>query len=444
MVAPIDFTIDVQNPVKLAMQGFQQGLALNQAAQNIQKQKDDQARALSMRQDLAEFSQMPNLQTEDYARIMTKYPELSEKFKSSYNLLNDQQKQSSINQISQVYAALEGQDLETAKELLEEQKEAAQNAGLTDDARKADIMLKQIEINPNAAKISARMALSSIMGADKFAETFKTLLPKTDKAFRPLSSTEKKNLGLDPNKSFQIGTDGKISAIGGGGVQVNIGDKGKIGPIPAGYQVKENEKGELVMSPIKGGPVYLAAIEGAKKTEQTQELAGRAGQVVIDSIDRLKTQIKDAPWYNPVAGTISAKLLPNIRQNRVDAEQTRQAIVSNIGFDRLQQMRDASPTGGALGQVSERELSTLQAVLGSLDLSQSPEQLTSNLDRLKKIYEPILEKAQAYPNADEFGFSSQDSQSEDEESPEVIRLEAKLNRKLTAEEKAYLISKGGS
>ena len=42
-------------------------------------------------------------------------------------------------------------------------------------------------------------------------------------------------------------------------------------------------------------------------------------------------------------------------------------------------MRDASPTGGALGQVSERELGFLQSVFGSLDQSQSAEELAYNI-----------------------------------------------------------------
>ena len=39
-----------------------------------------------------------------------------------------------------------------------------------------------------------------------------------------------------------------------------------------------------------------------------------------------------------------------------------ETVISSIGFDRLQKMRDESPTGGALGQVSERELSQLKRI----------------------------------------------------------------------------------
>lgn len=72
-------------------------------------------------------------------------------------------------------------------------------------------------------------------------------------------------------------------------------------------------------------------------------------------------------------------------------------ISSNIGFDRLQQMRDNSPTGGALGQVSEMELRLLMAVVASLDTSQSQEQFLENLDRVETKYKASMERmAQAY------------------------------------------------
>lgn len=60
-----------------------------------------------------------------------------------------------------------------------------------------------------------------------------------------------------------------------------------------------------------------------------------------------------------------------------------ETVKGNIGFSKLQQMREESPTGGALGQVSELELSLLNSVLGSLENSQSPDQLRRNLLRVQ-------------------------------------------------------------
>lgn len=69
-----------------------------------------------------------------------------------------------------------------------------------------------------------------------------------------------------------------------------------------------------------------------------------------------------------------------------DLESTIKEIKANIGFERLQQMRNESPTGGALGQVAVQELDMLQSVLGNLDQAQSPEQLRYNLGKVIDHY----------------------------------------------------------
>jgi hypothetical protein len=65
-------------------------------------------------------------------------------------------------------------------------------------------------------------------------------------------------------------------------------------------------------------------------------------------------------------------------------ESLMETIRANVGFDKLQAMREASPTGGALGAVTEKELAFLQAVFGSLRQDISPENVTRNLTRLRE------------------------------------------------------------
>jgi hypothetical protein len=66
-------------------------------------------------------------------------------------------------------------------------------------------------------------------------------------------------------------------------------------------------------------------------------------------------------------------------------------IKSNLAFDRLQAMRDASKTGGALGAVSEAELKLLESSIASLDTSQSAEQLAENLQKVYDHYNGFIE-----------------------------------------------------
>lgn len=69
-----------------------------------------------------------------------------------------------------------------------------------------------------------------------------------------------------------------------------------------------------------------------------------------------------------------------------DLQRKLEPILAAIGFDKLQNMRANSPTGGALGQVSERELTYLQSTIASLDQAQSVEQFYEALASVEKAY----------------------------------------------------------
>lgn len=67
-------------------------------------------------------------------------------------------------------------------------------------------------------------------------------------------------------------------------------------------------------------------------------------------------------------------------------------IGANTAFDRLQDMREASPTGGALGAVSEIELRLLRDSIASIDQSQSDEQFQRNMDKVIEAYQRVLDR----------------------------------------------------
>ena len=178
-----------------------------------------------------------------------------------------------------------------------------------------------------------------------------------------------------------------------------------VGNIPPGYQLRKVDGGYR-MEPIPGGPADVEQQQEEEKEVRQRELAETSGNVVFENIKDFKDLVQNQGVFTPVTG-ITGAISSNIPSSaRVDAEQLALTIKSSIGFDRLQQMREASPTGGALGQVSDLELATLQAVLGSLSTEQSDKQLLRNLDRLEEIYAEILNKLQAYPNASEYGFGA--------------------------------------
>jgi len=67
-------------------------------------------------------------------------------------------------------------------------------------------------------------------------------------------------------------------------------------------------------------------------------------------------------------------------------------LKGNVGFDTLSDMRKESPTGGALGQVSEMKLKQLNAALASLNPNLGSETLRKNINQVLEKYNRILYK----------------------------------------------------
>lgn len=75
-----------------------------------------------------------------------------------------------------------------------------------------------------------------------------------------------------------------------------------------------------------------------------------------------------------------------------DVQALLDSIGGNIAFDRLARMRAESPTGGALGNVTERELTLLQSTVSSLDKAQSDQQFQAAMDDVIRAYGRVLAK----------------------------------------------------
>lgn len=111
----------------------------------------------------------------------------------------------------------------------------------------------------------------------------------------------------------------------------------------------------------------------------------RASDLVISTIDKI---LGDGTAQNP--GLVSwdssgfGANLGGLKGTKAhDLQAALDLIRSNIGFAELAKMRENSPTGGALGAVSERENALLQSTLGSLDPGQSPDQFRASLKQIR-------------------------------------------------------------
>lgn len=182
-----------------------------------------------------------------------------------------------------------------------------------------------------------------------------------------------------------------------GATTVNVGPDGQqFGKPPQGTVWGRDSEGNVMVErdpgtgafrpiavPIRGSKAFREATKAETGKKLTQKQAQNTANIVTDEVNRVLGMTQES--ILPTTG-LAGSFLSNIPGTAArDIRGLLDTIRANVGFDKLQQMRAASPTGGALGQVSERENLLLQSTLGNLEQSQSRPQFIQNLKRLHNV-----------------------------------------------------------
>lgn len=180
-------------------------------------------------------------------------------------------------------------------------------------------------------------------------------------------------------------------------VSANIGGGRDWGDPGAGLEWLRDDSGEIafdernmpIAAPVQGTDQYqemLAAEEARNNPAPDRDM--QKANIVVDDIDRALGMIEQNPDITTGVGAWATGWLPGSPAQSVG--ELIKTVKANAGFDELQAMREASPTGGALGSITEREISYLQATIGSLEQTQDRQQLADNLVRVKNAYLDII------------------------------------------------------
>ena len=211
-------------------------------------------------------------------------------------------------------------------------------------ADEANLIMRGLEIEArrNAAHASAMMLMGRAEDARKYKDRELEL--------------EEKRYNLDFKwKSGQM-------APGGGRLQ-------------AGYEPDPVNPGAV--RPIQGGPA--AQKVGAANAQTDTKMA--AIDQSADSLIEIANELKNHRGLGGVTGIRGA--VPDIPgSDAANARALVETIKAKAGFNYLQSMREASKTGGAIGQVSDFEQRLLQNAITALSTSQDAESFKRNLDRL--------------------------------------------------------------
>lgn len=253
----------------------------------------------------------------------------------------------------------------------------------------------------------------SLIRTDKTSGTAESVgqyAKPADPGFRLLTPEEAKASNLDPNKAWQMGPDNRVYEVGGGGVNVNVGGEGqRMGTIPPGMAavVDPTNPSGFRLEPIPGGPAAAEQQAAGVKAAATEGNNAIATDTITNAA-ALARDLASKPLTTGIAGGLAANL------SESDAAELRRQVnvlTSNATIQNLNAMRQASPTGGALGSVTEKENAMLAAAAGAIDPNSKPEDFRRQLDNYERTLlriingpeagDRIFEETRKKPSADD-------------------------------------------
>lgn len=199
----------------------------------------------------------------------------------------------------------------------------------------------------------------------------------------PLTAQERKDFGIADGQAAYKTRSGEIK-FGPAGTTIK-----NEGTIPPGYRAVRDPNGNLErVEPIPGSKAEREANDLAEKKTKADRIKGEVGTTVGNALDDIDRLMKSATL--PTTGAIGSRLASMPGTAAHDISQALSTVGANISFSQLQQMRESSPTGGALGNVTEGEQKMLQNSFAALSQSQSTEQFKTNLGRVRAVFERIV------------------------------------------------------
>lgn len=259
---------------------------------------------------------------------------------------------------------------EDASRAASEQQRATTDKRLLNINRDMAVSDAELAVGTGGAK-SLPEALSTVQSRAFMAKY--GLDPEKDFGIRPEPADIQELRFLQQNPDLAALDRSRRSA---GASQVNVGTGGEqfAKPPPGFYRPDAGAPG-LETEP--GGPADFERTGTVTQLKSAYKNSTQSLDMMIDKAEKLAANpnlglgVGFGSFTAKVPGTPGANVQADI-----------ESLQAQTAFAVLQAMRDASKTGGALGAISERELSLLESALAALSKAQSPDQYRARLSDL--------------------------------------------------------------
>lgn len=374
---------NLQSPTSAILQGLQVGSGLNTLRQG---QIDREAQIKVQQQMAADLNSVLSKRVptaSDYAALTVKYPQFNKQFEQAWGMLNSEQQSNRIQQASEVYAALEAGNTSVAKNLLETQARAAENSGDNRSAQAARTLLDTIDLNPSTAKTSVALRLASMMGPEKFTETFTKL------------QTERREADLAPEQLTEAQAKARQAAIKADFAEseavMDLQKKGwDIYKIQEDVKIaRENSRIAAMNADLQRETNALKKQELEQKIQDAKDKRDQvarervatveSGRASIDNMLNTLDKVSQTPIgvIEDATGPIESRL-PTFSQDTADFE----ALIENLD---AQTFIAQIPNLTGMGALSDAEGKKITAALQNFSLKQSPERLIANVKEAQRL-----------------------------------------------------------
>ncbi|MFL1475209.1 hypothetical protein ACJOYF_18615 [Acinetobacter baumannii] len=400
MVQPIDYTLDVVNPVQSSLQGFTGGLQLGMAVEDrkravAQAQRDQLAKE-QMNKDLFNLSQNPSY--EGYTQVMTKYPQLSENLKRAYDTMDAGKQRTTLGLASQTYAALDSNNPDIAMQILEDGATAYENSGNKQDAGVLRGYKQMIKNNPQMGKTTIGMLLAST-NPDKFADIFGKLGSEQ-------RANEMQPYDIAESRAKTAYTEAQTNDIPLAAEDRRAGVENQSRKIEYdnqfNYDKLSQDQQQFYDGLDKTERIEAAKLRSAKgeTPEQKMKRLEQAESYSVAARNAASASTSAANLASDIAGIKDStggywnRAMRNIPGfSEYDFAQKVETMKSQVFLSQIDQMR-------GLGALTESEGAALKASIASLDLNQSPDIFQKNLTQIPKTLSAAAKtaskKAQIY------------------------------------------------
>jgi hypothetical protein len=178
-------------------------------------------------------------------------------------------------------------------------------------------------------------------------------------------------MGYEPNPSGE-----GLRPIPGG--PADKPQRGEQGTKPPKDHVFDAESGTMKL--IEGTPTYMKQRgEYSKDTYRVDAITAK-----LDILEKSAEKLAAHPGINNITGLIGANTW-DITDKARNARAQLDSLGSKVATQAISEMREASKTGGALGNTSDADILLLKSSIASLKSAQSKEQMIEALNEIRDV-----------------------------------------------------------